>query len=60
MPLGSIGMPELADLIGMRTAIAVAALAYAVGAAFVLGGAGRHSTELPVRSVAAVPVEATH
>jgi len=43
MPFASLGVPALADLIGMRTAIVLGAACYAVAAAWVLIGAGRRA-----------------
>ena len=45
MPIAGLGIPGLADLIGMRTALTVAAAIFGVGALIVLNGAGRQGCE---------------
>ncbi len=57
MPFASVGVTALADWIGFRTAMVVGAVAYGVASLFVVAGAGRRSTELPVEQTAAVPAQ---
>ena len=52
MPLGGLVVPGISDLIGMRTALAVASIIYAVLAVTVLTLAGRHVCDRPVAPVA--------
>ena len=51
MPVAGLGVPGLSDLIGMRTALAVASLIFALGAFLVLNAAGRKVCERPVTGV---------
>jgi len=51
MPIGGLVVPGISDLIGMRTALAVAAVLYAVLAVTVLSLAGRHVCDQPVARV---------
>lgn len=45
MPLAGLGVPGLADLIGMRTALGIASIIFGVGAFIVLNAAGRKVCE---------------
>jgi hypothetical protein len=47
MPLAGLIITGLSDLIGMRTALAVAATLFAIGAVTVLTAAGRTVCECP-------------
>lgn len=51
MPIGGLFVPGISDLIGMRTALAGAAVAYAVLAITVLSLAGRHVCDRPMSPV---------
>ncbi len=59
MPFASLAMGELADLAGMRTAMGVGAVIYAVSACFIFAGPGRSSAEIPVDSAAAAADDPT-
>jgi MFS family permease len=48
MPVAGLGITGLSDLIGMRTALAIAAVCYGVIALIVLGRVCRQCLELPV------------
>ena len=59
MPFASPAVTELADHIGVRTAIVAGAIGYGAAALFALGSAGRRCTERPADpQAAAVPAEA--
>ncbi len=58
MPFASVGMPALADLVGIRWVMALGGLIYGCSAYCIFSGPGRFSTELPAERVVAVPVEA--
>jgi MFS family permease len=45
MPIAGLGVPGLSDLIGMRTALGVAAIIFGIGAFIVLSRAGRKACE---------------
>jgi MFS family permease len=45
MPIAGLGVPGLADLIGMRTALAIASVIFGIGAFIVLNRAGRKVCE---------------
>ena len=47
MPIAGLGIPGLADLIGMRDALAIAAVIFGIGAFIVLNLAGRKVCEFP-------------
>ena len=47
MPIAGLGIPGLSDLIGMRTALALGAIAFGIGAFLVLTAAGRKVCEPP-------------
>jgi MFS family permease len=51
MPIAGLGIPGLADLIGMRTALGVAAVVFGIGAFIVLNIAGRKVCEPPATPV---------
>jgi MFS family permease len=51
MPIGGLVVPGISDLIGMRTALAVAAVIYAALGVIVLTLAGRHVCDKPVSPV---------
>jgi MFS family permease len=51
MPIGGLGIPGLSDLIGMRTALGVAAIVFGIGAFLVLNAAGRKVCERPASPV---------
>jgi MFS family permease len=51
MPIGGLVVPGISDLIGMRTALAVAAVCYAALAVTVLSLAGRHICDQPIAPV---------
>jgi MFS family permease len=51
MPIGGLVVPGFSDLIGMRTALAIAAVIYAILAVCVLSLAGRHVCDRPASSV---------
>ena len=51
MPIGGLVVPGISDLIGMRTALAVAAVFYAALAVTVLSLAGRHVCDRPIAPV---------
>jgi MFS family permease len=52
MPIGGLVVPGISDLIGMRTALTVASIMYALLAVTVLSLAGRHVCDQPVEPVA--------
>jgi MFS family permease len=56
MPIAGLLVPGLSDLIGMRTALGVAAVLFAIGAFFILHAAGRKACEA---SATTVPAERT-
>ena len=45
MPVAGLGVTGLSDLIGMRTALAIAAVCYAIVALFVLGRVRRQCAQ---------------
>ena len=51
MPIAGLGVPGLADLIGMRTALGVAAVIFGIGSFIVLNAAGRKVCERPATPV---------
>src|SRR6476469_8496118 len=51
MPIGGLVVPGVSDLIGMRTALAVASVIYGIAAVYVLSMAGRHVCDHPVEPV---------
>jgi MFS family permease len=51
MPIGGLVVPGVSDLIGMRTALAVASMLYGIAAVCVLSLAGRHVCDQPVEPV---------
>ena len=51
MPIGGLGIPGLSDLIGMRTALGVAAVIFGIGAFLVLNAAGRKVCDRPVSPI---------
>jgi MFS family permease len=56
MPIAGLGVTGLSDLIGMRSALGVAAIIFGIGAIFVLSGAGRSACESATsESVAPTP-----
>jgi MFS family permease len=58
MPFASLAMTELADLAGMRVAMAAGAAMYALSAFFIFTGPARRVAQLPVERAEAVPVGA--
>lgn len=54
MPLAGLGVPGLADLIGMRTALGIAAIVFGIGAFIILNRAGREVCECR-DAIAAIP-----
>jgi MFS family permease len=48
MPVAGLVVPGFSDLVGMRTALAVASIVYGVAAFFVLSLAGRHVCDRPI------------
>jgi MFS family permease len=56
MPIAGLLVPGLSDLIGMRTALGVAAVLFAIGAFLILHAAGRKACEA---SATTVPEERT-
>ena len=52
MPIAGLAIPGLSDLIGMRTALGVAAVAFGIGAFLVLNAAGRKICDRPVAPMA--------
>jgi MFS family permease len=48
MPIAGLVVPGFSDLVGMRTALAVASVVYGVAAFCVLSLAGRHVCDRPV------------
>lgn len=51
MPIGGLVVPGVSDLIGMRTALAVASVIYGIAAVYVLSMAGRHVCDHPAAPV---------
>src|SRR5438034_6912294 len=51
MPIGGLVVPGFSDLVGMRTALAVASVIYGIAAVYVLSMAGRHVCDRPVAPV---------
>jgi MFS family permease len=51
MPIGGLVVPGVSDLIGMRTALAVASVIYGIAAVYVLSMAGRHVCDHPAEPV---------
>jgi MFS family permease len=51
MPIGGLVVPGVSDLIGMRTALAVASVIYGIAAVYVLSMAGRHVCDYPAAPV---------
>ena len=51
MPIAGLVIPGVSDLIGMRTALGVASVAFGIGAFLVLNAAGRKVCERPVAPV---------
>lgn len=51
MPIAGLGVTGLSDLIGMRTALGVAAVIFGIGAFLVLNAAGRKVCECPPSAV---------
>jgi hypothetical protein len=51
MPIAGLVIPGVSDLIGMRTALGVASIAFGIGAFLVLNAAGRHVCDRPVAPV---------
>jgi MFS family permease len=51
MPIGGLIVPGFSDLIGMRTALAVASVIYGIAAVSVLSLAGRHVCDAPASAV---------
>jgi MFS family permease len=51
MPIAGLGVPGLADLIGMRTALGLAAVIFGIGSFIVLNAAGRKVCERPATPV---------
>jgi MFS family permease len=47
MPVGALVVPGVSDLIGMRTALALASVIYGIAAIYVLSMAGRHVCDRP-------------
>jgi MFS family permease len=47
MPIAGLLIPGVSDLIGMRTALGVAAIAFGLGASFILRSAGREVCQAP-------------
>jgi MFS family permease len=54
MPFAGLGITSVADWVGMRTALLVAAVVYAVAATIVLAGPGRRIGETPALATAGV------
>ena len=54
MPIGGLAIPGLSDLIGMRTALGLAAVTFGIGAFLVLNAAGRKVCERPTATAAKV------
>jgi len=52
MPIAGLIVPGFSDLVGMRTALAVAAVIYGIGAFSVLSLAGRHVCDRPISPAA--------
>jgi MFS family permease len=55
MPIAGLLIPGVSDLIGMRTALGVAAVAFGIGAFLVLNAAGRKVCECPEPAAAVTP-----
>ena len=55
MPIAGLGIPGLSDLIGMRTALGLAAILFGIGAFIVLNAAGRKVCECPAAEVLEAP-----
>jgi MFS family permease len=51
MPIGGLIVPGVSDLIGMRTALAIASVIYGIAAFCILSLAGRHVCDRPVTPV---------
>jgi MFS family permease len=51
MPIGGLIIPGFSDLIGMRTALAIASVIYGIAAFTVLSIAGRHVCDRPIAPV---------
>lgn len=51
MPIAGLVIPGVSDLIGMRTALGVASVAFGIGAFLVLNAAGRHVCDRPVAPI---------
>jgi MFS family permease len=51
MPFAGVVVPEFSDLVGMRTAMAVSAVIYGIGAFAMLSLTGRHVCDQPVAPV---------
>jgi MFS family permease len=51
MPIGGLIVPGFSDLIGMRTALAIASVIYGIAAFTVLSIAGRHVCDRPIAPV---------
>jgi len=51
MPIGGLIVPGFSDLIGMRTALAIASVIYGIAAFTVLSLAGRHVCDRPIAPV---------
>jgi MFS family permease len=55
MPIAGLVIPGVSDLIGMRTALGVAAVAFGIGAFLILNSAGRKVCECPTPSAVPEP-----
>jgi MFS family permease len=51
MPIAGLGIPGLADLIGMRTTLGLSAVIFGIGSFLVLNAAGRKVCESPATPV---------
>lgn len=51
MPIGGLIIPGVSDLIGMRTALAIASVIYGIAAFTILTMAGRHVCDRPIEPV---------
>lgn len=55
MPIAGFVIPGVSDLIGMRTALGVASIAFGIGAFIILSAAGRKVCDCPKTPVAVTP-----
>ncbi len=59
MPIAGLLVPGVSDLIGMRPALGVAAVLFAIGAFIILGAAGRKACEMSAAAASELKVEPT-